>query len=146
MYAAFATGSLTWHEAAKSNNAAEAKEAALKELRTLINLKSWRYLHSVSDRITVPTLLLKPKYDAAGGFVLWKGRLVAGGHMTDPNIYDPYERHAPAVPLEVAKMQLGLASFAKAEIEVFDIPTAYLNAQLEDDKRHLMKFPSACSG
>jgi hypothetical protein len=31
MYAAFATGSLTWHEAAKSNNAAEAKEAALKE-------------------------------------------------------------------------------------------------------------------
>jgi hypothetical protein len=38
-------------------------------------------------------------------------------------------------------MQLGLASFAKAEIEEFDIPTAYLNAQLEDVKRHLMKFP-----
>ena len=148
MYAAFATGSLTWHEAAKSNNAAEAKEAALKELRTLTNLKSWRYLRSISDRtpsvhnkITVPTLLLKPKYDASGGFLLWKGRLVAGGHMTDPSIYDPYERHAPTVPLEVAKMQLGLASFAKAEIEVFDIPTAYLNAQLEDEKRHLMKFP-----
>jgi hypothetical protein len=128
--------------------AAEAKEAALKELRTLTNLKSWRYLHSISDRtpsvhnkITVPTLLLKPKYDAAGGFLLWKGRLVAGGHMTDPNIYDPYEHHAPTVPLEVAKTQLGLASYAKAEIEVFDIPTAYLNAQLEDDKRHLMKFP-----
>ena len=85
MYAAFATGSLTWHEAAKSSNSTEAKEAALKELRTLTNLKSWRYLHSVSDRtpsvhkrITVPTLLLKPKYDAAGGFLLWKGRLVAG--------------------------------------------------------------------
>ena len=55
--------------------------------------------------------------------------------MTDPNIYDPYELYAPTVPLEVAKMQLGLASYAKAEIEVFDIPTAYLNAQLEDDKR-----------
>ena len=147
-YAAFATGSLTWHEAAKSNNAAEAKEAALKELRSLTNLQSWRYLRSISDRtpsvhdkITVPSLLLKPKYDAAGGFLLWKGRLVAGGHMTDPNIYDPYERHAPTVPLEVAKMQLGLASFTKASIEVFDIPTAYLNAQLEVDKRHLMKFP-----
>ena len=55
--------------------------------------------------------------------------------------HDPYECHAPTVRLEVAKMQLGLASFAKAEIEVFDIPTAYLNAQLEDDNRHLMKFP-----
>ena len=38
-------------------------------------------------------------------------------------------------------MQLGLASYAKAEIEVFSIPTVYLNAQLEDDKIHLMKFP-----
>ena len=58
MYAAFA------HKAAKSDNAAEAKEAAPKELRTLTNLKSWRYLHSVSDRtpsvhnkITVSALL-----------------------------------------------------------------------------------------
>jgi len=50
MYAAFATGSLTWHEAAKSNNAAEAKEAALKELRTLTNLKCSILRH--------PTLLL----------------------------------------------------------------------------------------
>jgi hypothetical protein len=38
-------------------------------------------------------------------------------------------------------MQLGLASYAKVKIEVFDIPTAYLNAQLEGDKKHLMKFP-----
>ena len=38
-------------------------------------------------------------------------------------------------------MQLGLASFTKASIEVFDIPTDYLNAQLEGDKRHLMMFP-----
>ena len=60
----------------------------------------------------MPTLLLKPKYDAAGEFLLWKGRLVAGGRMTDPNIYDPYERHAPAVSLAVAKMQLGLVSVA----------------------------------
>ena len=37
MYAAFATGSLTWHEVAKSNNAAEAKEAALKELYIYCN-------------------------------------------------------------------------------------------------------------
>jgi hypothetical protein len=36
--------------------------------------------------------------------------------MIDPNIYDPYERYAPTVPLEVAKMQLGLASFAKAAL------------------------------
>ena len=38
----------------------------------------------------------------------------------DPSIYGPYEHHA--------------------EIEAFDIPTGYFNAQLEDDKRHLLKF------
>ncbi len=34
-YSAFATGSLTWHEAAKSNNAAEAKEADQLEVMAL---------------------------------------------------------------------------------------------------------------
>jgi len=53
---------------------------------------------------------LKPKYDAAGGFLLWKGHLVAGGHMTDPNIYDPYERHAPAVPLAANSATINLQS------------------------------------
>jgi len=105
-YAAFAIGSLTWHEAAKNNNAAEAKEAALKELRSLTNLQSWRYLSSISNRapfvhtkVTVPALLL------AEGYLLWEGRMVA---VTDLSVYDPYERHAPTLLLEVAKMQLGL--------------------------------------
>jgi hypothetical protein len=35
MYAAFATGLLTWHEAAKSNSAAEAKEADQLEVMAL---------------------------------------------------------------------------------------------------------------
>ena len=52
------TGSLTWHEAAKSNSAAEAKEAVLKELRTLTNLKSWRYLHPATTPISATTNLL----------------------------------------------------------------------------------------
>jgi hypothetical protein len=38
-------------------------------------------------------------------------------------------------------MQLGIASYHDAEVEVFDIPVAYLNAYLKPDKRQVMRIP-----
>jgi hypothetical protein len=43
--------------------------------------------------------------------------------------------------LEVAMMQLGVASYEKANVETFDIPCAYLNAELSREKQQLMRFP-----
>ena len=54
---------------------------------------------------------------------------------------DPYEKSSPTIPLEVAKIQLGLASYHDAELEVFEIPVAYLNAYLEPDKRQVIRIP-----
>jgi hypothetical protein len=56
-------------------------------------------------------------------------------------VYDPYEKFSPIIPVEVAKMQLGIASYHDAEVEVFDIPVAYLNAYLKPDKRQVMRIP-----
>jgi hypothetical protein len=105
----YAADSMTWHEAMKTHFVKEAEAAAFKEIKSLVDLNSWRYLKRLSDRkpsvhtkVTVPSLLLKPKYDAKGVFLLWKGRLVSGGHRTDPNVYDPFEKHSPTIPLEVA--------------------------------------------
>ena len=144
----YAADSMTWHEAMKTHFVKEAEAAAFKEIKSLVDLNSWRYLKRLSDRrpsvhtkVTVPSLLLKPKYDAKGVFLLWKGRLVSGGHRTDPNVYDPFEKHSPTIPLEVAKLQLGIASKANAEVETFDIPTAYLNAFLHEDKLQVMRMP-----
>ena len=83
--------------------------------------------------------VFKPKYDAKGAFLLWKARLVSGGHRIDPRVYNPYS--SPTVPLEVAKMQLGIAFYHDAEVEVFDIPVAYLNAYLNPAKRQVMRLP-----
>ena len=55
-----------------------------------------------------------------GAFLLWKARLVSGGNRTYPRVYDPYEKSSPIIPLEVAKIQLGLASYHDAVVEVFD--------------------------
>lgn len=148
VYSVFATESMTWNEAMKGEYKREAREASIKEMRGILSQKSFRYLKNISDRtpsiherITVPNMILRPKYTAQGVFTLWKARLVSGGHRTDPNVYEPFEKHSPTVPLEVAKLQLGHASYHKAECEVFDIPTAYLNASLKPDKRQVMKLP-----
>jgi hypothetical protein len=43
--------------------------------------------------------------------------------------------------LEVAKLQVGIAYKANADVETFDIPTAYLNAFLHEDKLQVMRMP-----
>ena len=147
-YSVFASDAQTWNEALKSAHAAEAKAAAKKELKGLMDMKSWRYLNNINERsasshttITRPMMLIKVKRDAKGQYLSTKGRFVAGGHTCDPNIYNPLETHSPTVPLEVAMIQLGIASYSKAEVEAIDIPVAYLNAFLKDDKRQVMRIP-----
>ena len=74
----------------------------------------------------------------------WLESLSKEDHLLLIHLYAAYWVTAPVVTLSLgrAKAQFWDAvNHAKAEIEVFDIPTAYLNAQLIDDKRHLMKFP-----
>ena len=114
--AAYASESMTWFEAIKGEHIKEAEAATgEKEIKGLVDIKSWKYLKSIADRtesvhseITSPIMLFKPKYDAKGAYLLWKARLVSGGHRTDPRVYDPYEKSSPTIPLEVAKMQLGI--------------------------------------
>ena len=141
-------GNITVRAALKSDHAMEAKAAISKELTQLVKIKAWKYLKnagqasaSVHSNITPCSMFLKKKYDSQGEFLLWKARLVGGGHRTDPNAFEPFETHSPTVPLEVAMMQLGVASFEKANVETFDIPCAYLNASLKPDRQQLMRFP-----
>ena len=148
----YSSGQVQIQEALRSEFSKEAEEAALKELAQLIRLKSWKYIKNLSEatpsvhrNITPCSMFLKPKHDSTGAFLLWKARLVAGGHRTDPSAYDPIEKHSPTIPMEVAMMQLGIASYEKANVEVFDVPCAYLNAHLAPDKRQIMRFSKSIS-
>ena len=141
-------GSMSLKQSLKSRYAQEAEEAACDELLQLVKCKSWKYLksrrdaaQSVHQKETPCSMFLKPKHDSSGTFLLWKARLVGGGHRTDPNVYEPFEKSSPTVPLEVAMFQLGVAARKNGNIEVFDIPCAYLNAELEKDKQQLMRIP-----
>jgi hypothetical protein len=73
------------------------------------------------------------------------GSVILVNHIRHANVsrvHQPYEKSSPTIPLEVAKMQLGLASYHDAEVEVFDIPVAYLNVYLKPDKRQSDEDPS----
>jgi hypothetical protein len=148
----YSAGQVQIQEALRSEYAKEAEEAALAELAQLIKIKAWKYIKNLSEatpsvhkNITPCSMFLKPKHDTTGAFLLWKARLVAGGHRTDPSAYDPVEKHSPTIPIEVAMLQLGIASYEKANVEVFDIPCAYLNAHLAPEKRQLMRFSKSIS-
>jgi len=144
----FATaGTLPMKQALRSDYAKEAEEAACKELLQLVKMKSWKYLrshrdanHSVHTKETPCSMFLKPKHNSKGNFLLWKARLVGGGHRTDPNVYEPMEKHSPTVPIEVAMLQLASAIKERGNVETFDIPCAYLNAKLHKDKQQIMRF------
>jgi hypothetical protein len=124
-----------------------AKQAAKRELKQLVDLKTWVYLRRVSDaspsvhqRETSCSMFLKPKYLANGDFSLWKARLVDGGHLTDPERYDPFEKTSPTIQLELVYVLLNLAVSEKFEVESMDVPGAYLNAQLKTGRFHKMRI------
>ena len=135
---------MTWFQTIRGEHVKEAEVAELKEVKGLLAIKSWKYLKSFADRtesvyskIISPNMLFKLKYDAECAFLIWKARLVSDGHRTDPRVYDPYEKFSTSFPFEVAKTQLGLASYYDAEVEVLGVPVAYL----KPNKRQVVRIP-----
>jgi len=73
-------------------------------------------------------MFLKDKYDAAGRFVKFKARLVAGGHMQDKALYENLSS-----PTAATSSVLTVAAIAAAELRhcmTIDIEGAYLNADM----------------
>ena len=131
----------------QSEHSDAAIEAAKKELKQLVDLKTWVYIRSRQDaspsvhtRETPCSMFLKQKYNSRGEFLLWKARLVDGGHRTDPNKYDPFEKTSPTVSLEIVMILLCMAVKERLEMESFDVPGAYLNSSLQPGRFHMMRI------
>lgn len=131
----------------QSEHSDAAIEAAKKELKQLVDLRTWVYLRSRADaspsvhtRETPCSMFLKQKYNSRGEFLLWKARLVDGGHRTDPNKYDPFEKTSPTVSLEIVMILLCMAVQERLALESFDVPGAYLNSSLQPGRFHMMRI------
>jgi hypothetical protein len=78
--------------------------AMISELDAMIKLKVWsptlRSLLPKGARVIRSSMFMKKKYEAAGAFLKWKARLVAGGDQQDKHHYDiAYEISSPTISM-----------------------------------------------
>ena len=70
-----------------------------------------------------------------------KGRTCANGKMQEKYL-NKEETSSPTVAVESLFMSLCIDSHEKRDVAIFDVPGAYLNAYMPDDKFLLIKFDS----
>jgi hypothetical protein len=138
---------MSLRKAIQSEAGEAAIEAAMRELKQLVDLKTWVYLKnrsqaspSVHTKVTPCSMFLKQKFNSRGEFLLWKARLVDGGHRTDPTKYNPFEKSSPTSSLEAVYILLSMKVAENMELESFDVPSAYLNASLQPGRFHMMSI------
>jgi len=125
----------------------EAVEATKKELKSLLEHKTWRYLSRIEDRqpsvhqgVEPSACILKDKKDSFGQFLLFKSRFYNVGSHTHDSNYGAFDKTSPTASHDTICLLLALASYHKWLLETFDVPSAYLKAPLEEGKRHCMRI------
>jgi len=133
--------------ALRTDHREEAIAATVKELRSLISHRTWRYLRKEGERqpsvhkgVEPSACILKDKKDANGKFLLFKSRFYNVGSRVDPNNYDPFDKTAPTASHDMLCLLIAYANYHKLLFETFDVPSAYVKSPLPDGKRHLMRI------
>jgi hypothetical protein len=109
-----------------------ADEAINAELRQMIDKKVWTPINPSEARGAIPsTMFIKKKVDAAGAFVKYKARLVAGGHkqMKDPTrtFYSPTMSSSSLLAI------IAIAASEQHRVATVDINGAYLLAEMNEE-------------
>ena len=62
----------------------------------ILNFKTFKYLRDKSQaentEILPCSMVVKDKRDSKGELLLWKSRLATGGHLTNPDTYQPFHK------------------------------------------------------
>jgi len=143
----FTVMQITLEAALKTKYKKQVEAATVKECLNIINFKTFKYLRSKehAEKTTHPSVLpcsmvVKDKRDSKGELLLWKSRFCTGGHRTDPTTYQPFDKTSPTASMDAVYMVLIFAQHMRMNIEVCDVPSAYLNTPLPKGKKHLMRI------
>ena len=85
-------------------------------------------------------MVVKDKRDSKGELLLWKSRLATGGHLTNPDTYQPFDKTSPTASMDAVYTALTIMQCNRINLEVCDVPSAYLNTPLPKGKKHLMRI------
>jgi hypothetical protein len=82
--------------------------------------------------LCIPSGVCKLKCDANGQIARYKGRLVARGFTQEMRV-DYHETFAPTLRVLSIRTLLALAAYSDWEVERFDVVTALLEADIEEE-------------
>jgi hypothetical protein len=133
--------------AMKTEHRDAAIAATVKELKSLVNHKTWRYLRRIEDRqesihseVVPSACILKGKKDSYGRLLLFKSRFCTVGNRIDAAQCDPFDKTPPTAGHELVCLLLAYASYYAYLRETFNVPSAYMKATLPDGERHVMQI------
>ncbi|KMQ85183.1 lectin receptor kinase [Lasius niger] len=125
---------VSYEEAIKGPEGEKWKEAINEELDAMEKNSTWTVVKNLPKgrRPISAKWIFKKKLDEEGNVVRYKARLVARGYSQREGI-DYEETFAPVVRYETVRTLLAEAAMNKYEIGQFDVKTAFLNGDLEEE-------------
>ena len=113
-------------------------KAIMKELQSLIDMNVFDVIHysdipnTQRDSIMPSYILVKDKINADGSFDKCKARCVIGGNFQTHDMYDNI--NSTVLNPITTNLLLKLATEKDWDIEIYDIPIAYLHVPISDEK------------
>ena len=110
----------------------QAEQAMEKEIRNVISYDVWDPVHK-DQKITkaIRSLMIAvEKFTADGIFDKWKGRIAAMGNMLKRKVST--ESTSPTMDMASLFLLINIANHYGCNMESFDIPSAYLNCNLNE--------------
>ncbi|MBW0482653.1 hypothetical protein O181_022368 [Austropuccinia psidii MF-1] len=123
----------TYHEAVNGENGKAWEEACREELRSLEDMRVWNEVRKPTDKQILGTRwVFTTKSNQQGDVICYKARLVVQGHRQVKGI-NFEETFAPTPTFETLWSIFAIASAYKWRVTTFDVTTAYLHSQLDED-------------
>lgn len=119
-------------EAIAGSDAEEWHQAIADEMKSLIKNKTWTLInHPDQAKVIGSRMILRNKTNPDGTIEKRKARLIAQGFSQQPGIHFK-ETFAPVTRISSIRLMASLAAQYSLKIRQFDVTSAYLNGDLEE--------------
>ena len=123
----------TFHDAMSRDDADQWKAAMDEEIKALEENNTWTLCELPAGKRAIGCRWVYAiKHDAAGNFQRYKARLVAKGYSQREGL-DFFETFSPVVRYESIRLLLSIAAKYDLELAKFDVKTAFLYGELEEE-------------
>lgn len=120
-------------QALNSPEAEEWYNAMTAEIKSIISNNTWELVQRPANcEVIGCRMILRNKFKSDGTLERRKARLVAQGFSQQPGVHYK-QTFAPVARLSSIRLMVSLATHLNMSIQQFDVETAYLNGELEEE-------------